>query len=560
MKRFIVGLAAGFLLCFYSLSYAEEIKLNSQITAVTVYGDRALITRQGAVRLGPGTHNLIFEGLPGELLEDSLRVSLSGTAAAKVFGTEVRPLLLAKAAEEKVRELREQIQQLEDQDRALKEKIEVWKAQKDFLMSIKVKSQEEISRDLSKDFSPRRMEPKDWKQTLGFFNQELNGAYEQIRASDMARRELAEKLKLLKHELSKVQGERPQERKNVQLTVEAAKPGEFTVDLAYVMHNAAWSPAYDVHFRLQEKDVDLTYYGEVRQKTGEAWDKVQLTLSTAKPAVGGNMPPLNPWYLSLYEPHRYDEARPKGAALKAAPAPPQAQRMMVPGAKGGMEEEEEAAKPAEVITSQVETAGTAVVFKARKTETLPSDGSAHKTVIARERLGAVFTYESTPKLSAYAYLKATVVNQSSYPLLAGPVQLFAGQDFVGKSQVATVAPTEKFALFLGVDEGIKVKREEIKKEKGQGGLVGKTHQERRAYRLTIENHKKEKVQLVLHDQIPVAQNQDITVKILNMSDQTEEDKQPGHLKWRLNLDPGAKKEITFEFLVEYPEGMNISGI
>lgn len=560
MKRIICGIFLVFMFCFSFTALAEEVKLNSQISSVTVYSDRALITRQASLRLSPGVHTLTFDNLPGELLEDSLRVKVQGTAVVKVFGTEVRPILLAKAAEEKVQALKDQIRQLEDQDRALKEKIEVWKAQKDFLLAIKVKSQEEISRDLSKDFSPKRMEPKDWKLTLNFFKDELASAYEQIQSLDLTRRELAEKLKLLKNQLSKIQGGRPQERKLVQVAVEAMKPGELTVDLGYVMMNAAWSPTYDVHFRLKEKDVDLTYYGEVKQKTGESWDKVQLALSTARPAVGGDMPTLTAWSLYLFDPQRMRVMAPP-AKRAEAPPPPMAQRARPPEAAAKpAEEDKEEARAAEVVTSQVETSGAAVVFKAKKSETIPPDGSAHKTVIGRERFGAHFIHETTPKLSPYAYIKATIVNQSPYPLLAGPVQLFADQDFVGKSQIMTIAPTEKFPLFLGIDEGIKVKREEIKKEKGQGGLMGKTNQERRGYRLTVENLKAEKVEIVVHDQIPVPQDRDITVKVTNNSDPTEEDKQPGHLKWRLHLDPGAKKEINFEFLVEYPEGMNISGI
>ena len=61
-----------------------------QISAVTVYPDRAQVTRTATLTLGPGTHTVRFEKLPLGLAADSVRVRAAGTADATLHGFELR--------------------------------------------------------------------------------------------------------------------------------------------------------------------------------------------------------------------------------------------------------------------------------------------------------------------------------------------------------------------------------------------------------------------------------------------------------------------------------------
>ena len=40
---------------------------------------------------------------------------------------------------------------------------------------------------------------------------------------------------------------------------------------------------YDARLRAADRSVDLGYFGVINQTTGEDWNKVKLTLSTARP-------------------------------------------------------------------------------------------------------------------------------------------------------------------------------------------------------------------------------------------------------------------------------------
>lgn len=64
-------------------------------------------------------------------------------------------------------------------------------------------------------------------------------------------------------------------------------------------------------------------------------------------------------------------------------------------------------------------------------------------------LKPTFEYETVPKLSQHAFLKAKVKNESRYPLLAGPANVFLDQAFVTKTSLNNVSPQEEFSCSLG---------------------------------------------------------------------------------------------------------------
>ena len=90
------------------------------------------------------------------------------------------------------------------------------------------------------------------------------------------------------------------------MTVSLVKAGEFELELSYIVMGASWHPQYDVRVQMAEgKDtgeVELTYVGIVQQSTGERWENVNLSLSTARPSQAAVLPELDPWYLNVYTP------------------------------------------------------------------------------------------------------------------------------------------------------------------------------------------------------------------------------------------------------------------
>jgi uncharacterized protein (TIGR02231 family) len=198
-----------------------------------------------------------------------------------------------------------------------------------------------------------------------------------------------------------------------------------------------------------------------------------------------------------------------------------------------------------------------VLFTIPQAVDIPADGTRQGSVIALERVPVTAEYVTVPKLSSWVYLKSTVVNKTAYPLLAGPVNVFNDATFTGKANIKTVAVGEKFDLFFGADDQLKVKREAVKSRK-EAGLLGGN---RLTWRCSVEleNFKKDEVTVALLDQLPLAGNEEIRVSLAEAVPQPGETRQDGTLVWNVPLKPKEKRKITYEIVIEYPKGRELVG-
>jgi hypothetical protein len=83
--------------------------VDSRISAVTVYQDRAVVTRTAAVQLTGGTTELVFANLPQALNEQSLQVSGKGSAAATILDVSAKQTYVDYTPDARVKELEDQL-------------------------------------------------------------------------------------------------------------------------------------------------------------------------------------------------------------------------------------------------------------------------------------------------------------------------------------------------------------------------------------------------------------------------------------------------------------------
>jgi uncharacterized protein (TIGR02231 family) len=67
---------------------------------------------------------------------------------------------------------------------------------------------------------------------------------------------------------------------------------QLEIAVSYIVYNASWIPKYDVRVFDKDKSMVINYFGVITQSTGEIWLDTKLSLSTAVPSVGGNVPEL----------------------------------------------------------------------------------------------------------------------------------------------------------------------------------------------------------------------------------------------------------------------------
>jgi uncharacterized protein (TIGR02231 family) len=529
-------------------------ELQTEITAVAVYPDRARVARGGQMTLEPGTHRLEVSELPLKLDAASVRASARGTARARLFGVDVRRDFYVETPVERVRELEEQIELLEDEMRGLDAQNKLFQQEHATLGDLT--GQTEI---YARGLAYGKI---DAAAQMTLFDG-LRARIEKLNAAllDLVvrRRDLERRLKKLQNELGQLRGAKGREKYTAVVEVEVTEAGDLTVELTYVVSGAGWQPLYDLRLiesTDQHEMLEVGYLAQVTQQTGEDWSDVALTLSTARPALAETLPELDPWYVGPVIAQK-PQARARRMAKMAAPAPAAAAEDAV--AFAAMPVLERAEVEAEVVMATVETSGTAVTYQVPGSTTVPADGAPHKVAVATFELAPELDYVAAPKLVEAAYRRAKVANDSAYTLLPGSANLFDGDEFIGTTELELTAPNGELELYLGTDDRVRVERE-LKRREVDKKLLGDRRCLRYGYEITLENLLTNEAKITLHDQIPVPRHEDIKVKLEFVEPKPAEQTELNLLEWTLALEPGGKQAVRFDFTVEHPREMRLVGL
>ena len=199
-------------------------------------------------------------------------------------------------------------------------------------------------------------------------------------------------------------------------------------------------------------------------------------------------------------------------------------------------------------------------FEIKRAVDVPADGAPHKFPIDAPTIKMKYDYAAVPQAREAAYLRGTLTNSLAYPLLAGNADLFIGQDFVGALALPFTAAGEETRVFFGEDGQIKVKSEQVKREKIAAAFLSKTEKLHLVQKITVQNLRKTAVSIDVSDRLPVSQNSKIEVTNVSLLPAPTKKETTGILSWTLNLAPQEKKEITLDFTIEYPKDARIVGL
>lgn len=544
-----------------SRGHGAAVSVSSRITSVAVYPDRAVLTRLARVELPAGESELVIDGLPAALVDESLQVSGKGTAAATLLDVTLRRTFLEAAADPRLRTLEEELAALQRDDDALAARLGQLDQQRALLLRI----ENALTAPAAKDSPSARPSLDEWQRLLAFQAENLTRIAGDQQSLQQQRNALAAKIAAVEAQLNEFKGRTSPRRsqKAAAVRVSATRAGTLDLVVAYTTPGASWSPAYDARLRAETRAIDVTYYGVIRNGTGEDWNGVALTLSTARPSLGGGAPTLTPWIVEPLRPmpmaYMADGAMLKStrrSALGVAEAP-------VAAATASEDVE------ATVAQASVQTGLSNATFRIEAPLSLPSDRSTQKVVITTLTCPAELRYETAPKLIEAAYLSASATNRSDFPWLAGPVNAFLGDTFIATSTLRSVMPGESFALSLGVDDGIAVKRRIVKRFSEDTGLTNSGRRITHEYVVTLTNNKKTAERVVLREPTPVSRDEKIVVKVVTPAERdigsanapkeiTRE--VDGILAWRIELKPGEKREVPIKLTIEHPADLNVTGL
>lgn len=195
-------------------------------------------------------------------------------------------------------------------------------------------------------------------------------------------------------------------------------------------------------------------------------------------------------------------------------------------------------------------------FKIDIPYTLESNSNPLKIDMNDIELNTDYIYKSIPKFSEKAYLIALISNWAHFNLLDGEVNIYFENTYVGKSLLDLSLMSDTLEVSLGSDNNISVKRE-LQEEYASRQFIGGNKIEKRSWKISIKNNKSQKIKLTLYDQVPVSQNQEITVDINNISAGEIED-ETGKITWEIDIDPGETISKVIEYSVKYPRNKRLA--
>jgi len=564
---------------------AEAAKeTGSRVVHVTVYPEWAYVTRETSVDLARGTARLAFKGLPAWIDPESIRAKLTGAggsggaAGAKILGVASKAVYLARSTKEEVRKAEDEVTKLKDQVEDLQGEMSALAQEKRYLYGLTVWKLEKIPHEAA----VREVKPAELREVKDFLRGALVDNFKRTKEIERKIRDMMPERVAKERALSELRGRSRLEQREIVVEIGADAPAKATLSVSYLISGASWYPAYDARSDAEREKVGIACKAVVQQSTGEDWTGANFTLSTIQPYLVREKPELKPWYVNSATAGQVAARRRRGLGQQG-----EAQQVFIPmqiirldneaatmrlrsiqrkqyvynrsaggkAAKAQKLYERNVARAREVIR-QVEERGTTVELEIAGTYTVPADGKAVKMAVGEAELAASRRYSAAPVASKSTYVTGEMRNTGTFPFLPGPVEIYVAGSLIGKSKIDTVAEGEKFELFLGLEERIKVTRE-IDMQKSSTSRSGASKRLRAAYVINVQSFLKMAATVEISDQVPVSQDSRVRVRLMGVEPKTSPPDK-GIITWKVRIEPGASQGLTFEFQMDYPAGVHFA--
>jgi len=538
MKRIIIVLIA---LCLFQWTQAAtaETKIPSKIKEVTVFQRGAQVSRTGQTNIAKGQSILIFSGISPQIDPNSIQFSSVGNFTILSINHKL-DYLTPPEKDEKLEGLKTQRENFSDQLAEEKAILSVFQEEENLIIANKSLASQQNGVDI-----------ENLKATAEFYRSRIKEIRLEKLTINKSIRQLQEEIKKVDQQLQTLKAKyQPKATSEVWVTVSADQVSRATFTLTYLINNAGWTPLYDIRVKDINSPAQLQYKAKVYQNSGEDWDQVRLSLSTGNPRQSGTRPILTPWWLYTSPPVAYRNRIRKQDLGQADFEVIEEEAAEADEFRGKKEVQASYANATTVENT------TSWEFQIRLPYDVPSNGQPYTVGIDEHELPATYEYYVAPKLDKNAYLTAKVTNWEEFRLLSGTANLFFEGTFLGQSHLDVASTQDTLAISLGQDKGIVVERTRDEQFKDRQ-FIGSKQTQKTGWKIKIRNKKRQAINLVVFDQIPLSTSDQVEVKLAK-SKGAKFDEKTGELKWELELAANTSEEIGFQYSVKHPKKMALA--
>lgn len=610
IRRSLVGF-----LFLVAVSPVLAAEVRGVVDSVTVYRGQALVSRLVDLAGAPGLREVVVTDLPEFIEPASLYAETTDGLEVRSVSYRMRPV--EQDVREEVRKLDDQLAALQDDLTATGRHKQVLAERKAYLDKLEQFSAATANVELTKGL----LNAETLKSLTLFLQQQRAELAEEELKLGREERGLAVKIETISRQRQTVAGGSARTVREAVVFLNITRADGAKLRLNYLVGNATWSPSYNIRTDAGRTQITAEYFASIQQMSGENWDNVQMTLSTATPTLVAKAPelkPLNVALAAITEPKEAAKAgyREELAARKVLTeqarnqagnnaladnlqvqfiAPVAAPTGVPGGLEGGSSGSPVAAPVAQPSVALLDKSlndiacemelldlagrgrtkrptepepgqeGLSITYNLSSRTSLPSRSDQQLVQIASLPLKGEFYKVATPVLTNFVYDEASVTNSSALVLLAGPASTYVDGRFVGHGEVPIVTVGQKFVVGLGIDSALRANRELVnREEKTQGGnrVIEFT------YRMTLENYGAA-AQVRVLDRVPAGNDSDIKVTLVGEDGLSQAASYPaaerkkGLLRWDLDIAAqstgSSAKYVEYKFKLEYDKAKQLTG-
>lgn len=261
-----------------------QISAESEIEKVTVFLNGGQVFRTVSVQVPAGRSTVVLTGLDPDLSTESIQLSTTADATVLSIGTRTNYLSEGINTEE--------VQRLRQIKAAKRDSLEIQ------ALSISVYTQEEALLQENRSVSTPQtgVEPAQLEATANFFRDRLSEILRNKFTHEKISARLKSEIAAIDSQIGQLTNRGAKKRTaEIVLLLETDTQAIRTINFNYVTPNAYWEALYDLRVEDVDSPITLKYKANVEQTTGENWENVMMTLSTADPSQGNAKPRLSAW-------------------------------------------------------------------------------------------------------------------------------------------------------------------------------------------------------------------------------------------------------------------------
>ncbi|MDR1345132.1 MAG: DUF4139 domain-containing protein [Bacteroidales bacterium] len=604
----IICISAAILLWQGYLQAEEPIKpINAPLKEATVFFHGAELIHSMDVSLQKGENAIVAEGLSPVVDNRSISISITNGVLVSSYEFTVNYLWASTIESHLTAKLKDSVNYYTDLIQKTNTSISI---NKELLAILKKGTEKTVSG------SEKGVGVDELTKNIDYFQNKSLALEASIYADNRKIKDCQIALSRLNNQLRQEASKNTTSSGVLKLNLNAPITTNATLTIKYFTSTAKWIPYYDINVVSTDKPVKFTTKSKVSQTTGLDWNKVKLTLSTARPSFGKVAPVFSAWFLNYYQP-AYSKSRADAImnSLTHADYTNDMEMETVMDEKKAMAtgsvstvfsdpplyfiDEFEATQQDfdnmdismikdRIYLSKEEAmakygnraSGGAIIITTKKMEDyitqsdnvlnqtfaielpyfIPGNGKAQTIELGTKESTAIFKYYAAPKLDPATYLLAEIPDWEKLALFSGDANITYEGTFVGATFINTGSTDKTLALTLGINPRVVVKRVK-EKEFTSMKMVGNDNKVALGYTITVKNTQNKVISFVLKEQYPISSRKEIDVQ---MSDEnivpspTLNRKELGVITWETDLQAGESKVFKISYSIKYPKDKQIS--